>query len=79
MVGLVEEISLKAVRQRLASLLTELAGEGDTAELGLNNAEIASRIGTVREIVSRTFSRMAREGAISIDGRTVRILDRRKL
>jgi len=79
MVGLVEEISLKGVRQRLAGLLLELAGEGDTVCLPWNNQEIAARIGTVREIVSRTFSRMAQEGVLRMNGRTVTILDRDKL
>lgn len=79
MVGLVEEISLKAVRQRLAGLLLELAGDADTVRLPWNNQEIAARIGTVREIVSRTFSRLAHEGALRIDGRSVTILDRDRL
>ncbi len=79
MVALVEEISLKAVRQRLAGLLLELAGDGDRLDLPGTHQEIASRIGTVREIVSRTLSRMAQEGAIRIDGRAVTILDRSRL
>ena len=79
MVGLVEEISLKAVRQRLAGLLLELAGENDTVHLPWTHQEIAARIGTVREIVSRTFSRMAQEGVLRLNGRTVTILDRDRL
>ncbi len=79
MVALVEEISLKAVRQRLAGLLIDLAGDEDELELAWTHGEIAARIGTVREIVSRTLARMAQEGAIRVDGRTVRILDRSRL
>ena len=79
MVALVEEISLKAVRDRLARLLLELAGDRDVVELPWNNQDIASRIGTVREIVSRTMSRMAHEGSIRLEGRTLTILDRRGL
>jgi CRP/FNR family transcriptional regulator len=79
MVALVEEISLKAVRQRLAGLLLELAGDAEHVRLPWNNQEIAARIGTVREIVSRTFSRMAHEGVLSIEGREVTILDREGL
>ena len=77
--ALVEEISLKAVRQRLAGLLLELADEADSVHLPWNNQEIAARIGTVREIVSRTFSRMAHEGVLRIDGREITILDRERL
>lgn len=79
MVTLVEEISLKAVRERLADLLVELAGEGDRVELSWTHQEIAARIGTVREIVSRTLARMAHEGVIRQKGRTVTLLDREGL
>jgi CRP/FNR family transcriptional regulator len=79
MVALVEEISLKAVRQRLAGLLLELAGDADRVRLPWNNQEIAARIGTVREIVSRTFSRMAQEDVLRVEGREVTILDRDRL
>jgi len=79
MVSLIEEISLKAVRERLADLLLEMAGEAETIELTLTNQEIAARIGTVREIVSRTLSRMAHEGALRLEGRTLILLDRSRL
>jgi CRP/FNR family transcriptional regulator len=79
MVTLVEEISLKAVRERLADLLVELAGEGDRVELSWTHQEIAARIGTVREIVSRTLARMGHEGVIRQEGRTVTLLDREGL
>lgn len=79
MVGLVQELSLKAVRDRLGGLLLELAKDQDTFELPWNNQEIASRLGTVREIVSRTLSRMVHEGILEMDGRRVTILDRGRL
>jgi len=79
MVALVRELSLVDVRGRLAELLRELAGEREELELPWNNQEIAARIGTAREVVSRIFSRMAQEGAIRIEGRSVRILDRDRL
>jgi CRP/FNR family transcriptional regulator len=79
MVTLVEEISLKAVRERLADLLIDLAGEGERVELSWTHQEIAARIGTVREIVSRTLARMGQEGVIRQEGRTVTLLDREGL
>ena len=79
MVGLVHELSLVGVRGRLADLLVELAGDRTVVELPWTNQEIAARIGTVREIVSRTFSRMAQEGAIRIEGRSVHLVDRGRL
>jgi CRP/FNR family transcriptional regulator, cyclic AMP receptor protein len=79
MVGLVQELSLKAVRERLASLILELAGDTDSVDLPWTHQEIAARIGTVREIVSRTLGKMVQDGAIRLDGRTVVILDRDRL
>jgi len=75
MVALVEEISLRAVRERLGRLLLEEAGEDGSCELAWTHQEIAARIGTVREIVSRTLSRLVHEGAIRISDRRVTILD----
>jgi CRP/FNR family transcriptional regulator len=79
MVSLIQEISLKDVRGRLAGLLLELAGDGDTVELSLTHQEIAARIGTVREIVSRTLGRMVQDGALRLEGRTVTLVDRARL
>ena len=79
MVMLVQELSLKDVRGRLADLLVELAGASDSVEMTLSHQELAARIGTVREIVTRTLGRMAQEGAIQVDGHTIRLIDRSRL
>ena len=81
LVGIIEELSFTTVRHRLASLLLRLpqqpgspAGTA-TIVLPASNQELASQIGTVRELVSRNLSRLQSEGLIRIDGRTVTILD----
>jgi CRP/FNR family transcriptional regulator len=79
MVSLIHQISLKDVRARLAELLLEMAGDGDTVELSLTHQEIAARIGTVREIVSRTLGRMVQDGALRLEGRSVTIIERSRL
>jgi CRP/FNR family transcriptional regulator len=79
MVRLVEEISLKDVRQRLADYLLSEAGDSDRIRMARTHQEIAARIGTVREIVSRTLSRMVQEGVIRIEGRTVILVNRDRL
>ncbi len=84
LVFLVEELSLKELGQRLAGFLLEEAdargrqSAGGIVELDLelSNQEIASRIGTVRELVSRCLGRLRIAGIIAIDDRLVRILDR---
>ena len=79
MVMLVQELSLRDVRQRLMDLFRELAKASGSFELDLSHQELAARIGTVREIVSRTLSRMAHEGAIRMEGRSLTIVDRTRL
>jgi CRP/FNR family transcriptional regulator len=76
MVMLVQELSLRDVRQRLVDLFQELAGEDGSFELDLSHQDLAARIGTVREIVSRTLSKLVQERVISVERKTVTFLDR---
>lgn len=77
LVMLVEELSLLEVPQRLAKYLLEIsATRGATFPLEMSNQEIASRLGTVREIISRALHRLEQEGLIRIDGRTIEIRDK---
>ena len=80
---LVEALSLHEVGQRLALfLLAEAQSSVDIHapfRLRLSNHEIASRIGSVRDVVSRTLGRLKHMGLISMDDRDVTILDLRGL
>jgi len=80
LVGIIEELSFTTVRSRLASFLVRTAQrEGKKAASGIevtlpaSNQELASQIGTVRELVSRNLSRFQADGLIQISGRTVLI------
>lgn len=82
MVELVEELSFKEVSQRLAHYLLQVAEKGGTStpdgivfELHPTNQEIAARIGTVRELVSRCLSRFRDMGILTIQDRTVTVHD----
>src|ERR1039458_5351329 len=86
LVGIIEELSFTTVRHRLASFLLRLAekegkrtSEGVEITLPVSNQELASQIGTVRELVSRNLSRLQAEGMLKIDGRSVTICDRKAL
>jgi CRP-like cAMP-binding protein len=80
LVGLVEELSLLEVPQRLAKYLLAIqARRGSTFTLTQSNQEIASRLGTVREIVSRCLHRLEQQGVIEIQGRRIRIVDEQAL
>ncbi|HXG65207.1 MAG TPA: Crp/Fnr family transcriptional regulator [Blastocatellia bacterium] len=77
---LVENLSLHEVDQRLARLLlTEAqvrgksAGAGVVVELVLTNQQIAARIGSVREVVSRAMARLQQNGLIALEGRRVTV------
>ena len=80
--SLVEALSLHEVGQRLALfLLAEAQFTGIAPDvskpfrLRLSNQEIASRIGSVRDVVSRALTRLKHEGLISLDSRQVTILN----
>jgi CRP/FNR family transcriptional regulator len=83
---LVESLSLREVGQRVASLfLAEAASRGVETEQGiqfvlpLTHSQLAARIGTVREVVTRTISRLQSQGLILIDGKTVTVPDLKAL
>jgi len=86
LVGIIEELSFTTVRHRLASFLLHLArtkgkstADGVEVTLPVSNQELASQIGTVRELVSRNLSRFQSEGLVKIDGRSVLIHDPKAL
>src|SRR5262245_5813769 len=83
---LVETISLRAVGQRLAQwLLDEAAsrgrksGRGSEVELTLSREQLASRIGSVREVVSRAISRLEQDGLIRVEDHRIQIPDLQRL
>jgi CRP/FNR family transcriptional regulator len=79
--GLVEDLALHDLTTRLAAFL---AREGRRAggpefELSGTRDDVAARLGTVREPVSRALSRLRRAGVIALAGRRVRVLDAARL
>ena len=84
--GLVESLALREVGQRIATLLLaeaqksgERTGSSVVVSLGLTNHELAARVGTVREVVSRSFTRMQGDGLIAVKGKRITILDEERL
>lgn len=75
--ALVESISLKEVDQRLAAFLLQEISEKRLKKFKLpTNSVIASRLGSVREVVSRAFSKLESKGLITVDkNRNAEILD----
>jgi CRP/FNR family cyclic AMP-dependent transcriptional regulator len=82
LVGIIEELSFTTVRQRLIAVILRLAEAGGRAskegirlELTMSHQDLAAELGTVRELVSRTLSRLQAEGLLEVDGRKIVVKD----
>jgi len=82
----IEELSFAEVPTRLASYLIDLAGRKSTTfqgrtylDLDVKKGELAARLGTVGETLSRTFRKMKEDGIIDLDGSRVVIEDMERL
>ncbi len=78
----IEELSFAEVPARLAAYLLELAKRKSTSfqgktylDLDMKKGELASRLGTVSETLSRTFRKLMEEGVADVAGSRVTILD----
>ena len=79
---LVEALSLKEVGQRVARFLVLEArrhgqpdGAGVSLTLNQTNQQIAARVGSVREVISRALSRLQHDGLIVLEDRKLTIPD----
>jgi CRP/FNR family transcriptional regulator len=81
LVQVVESMTFGSVTQRLANLLLDFSRQAGANEfsLPLTHQELASRLGTVREVVSRNLARFRAEGLIQVQGHQVKLLDREGL
>jgi CRP/FNR family transcriptional regulator len=77
---LVETLSLREVGQRLARfLLAEARARGVRTKSGfevtltVTNQQIAARVGSVREVVSRALTRLQQDGLVALKGRRLSI------
>ena len=74
---LVADLSLHTVEVRLARLLLEFAADGTLErQAWLTQAELAARLGTVPDVLSRALRILADGGLIRFDRRQITILDR---
>ena len=86
LVGIIEELSFTTVRQRLISALLRLAeSEGKHTPRGVefqlpaSHQELASQLGTVRELISRNLMRLQAEGLLDVDARQIVVKDMKGL
>lgn len=79
---LVESLSLKEVPQRLATYLlyvSEDKGSSDNLELDTSKGQLASILGTIPETLSRILSKMVNQDLIRVQGRTIKLIDKKGL
>jgi CRP/FNR family transcriptional regulator len=82
----IEELSFAEVPNRLAAYLVELAERKSTSyqgksylDLEMKKGELASRLGTVSETLSRALRKLKEENIIEVEGSRVIILDMKAL
>ena len=82
LVGIIEELSFTTIRERLISTLLRLAeNQGVASDRGIefqlpgSHQELASQLGTVRELISRNLMRLQAEGLLEVDARLIVIKD----
>ncbi|MCE6952905.1 Crp/Fnr family transcriptional regulator [Cereibacter sphaeroides] len=72
MMHVLERVAFQRVESRLASTLLSMAEAG---EVTATQADLATRIGSAREVVSRRLDQFARRGWVRTDRGRVRLLD----
>lgn len=76
---LVDTLVLREVPARLAAYLLSLSEQNNRAtvvELDLPKGQLAARLGTIPETLSRIFAKLSRDGLIELEGSQVQLLDR---
>src|SRR5512139_2724584 len=89
LVAMVEDLSLRSVKSRLARLLlaeADRGAKGHASRMGeldrsqmVTQAEMAARLGTVREMIGRALRELADDGLIKFDRHRIVIVDREGL
>jgi len=84
--SLIEELSLKEVSSRISKYLLDLSlklsKEGKSpqeVELDLSKTQVALKLGTISETLSRTLGKMKAKGIIDVKKNKILILNRRAL
>lgn len=77
----VEDLSFRSVVSRLARLLLDLAvvQEGSSPVPHLTQEEMATMVGSVRDVVGRALRTLEKSGAIKLEGQRLLVVDPEKL
>ena len=74
-------VSLLTVREKVAFFLIDIANKqkSETIHLDKSRQEIADTFGIQKFSLMRCLSELVDAGAVAVEGKTITILDRRKL
>jgi len=75
----IEDLALREVGGRLAGYILQKAGAKDRFKLEVSKTQLAARLGTVGETLSRTLAKLKEQGLIEVEGRNIEIVDRKGL
>ncbi|MGL4651288.1 MAG: Crp/Fnr family transcriptional regulator, partial [Caldilineaceae bacterium] len=77
----VQELAMLNVRGRLAKLLLEQAESFERGDMpyAMTQEEMASRLGTVREVVGRALRSLIADGLVEFERNRIVVLDRARL
>jgi len=80
LIRMVEDLSLRSVEARVARLLLEQAmGESVQRQRWATQAEMASRLGTVPDVLNRALRKLAEKQMIRVERHQIQILDKEGL
>ena len=75
---LIEDLSLKEVPGRLAVYLLELSDRSSNpseVKLDMSKSQLAASLGTIPETLSRVFGKLSEQKLISLDGKSIKLLN----
>jgi CRP-like cAMP-binding protein len=80
LIRMVEDLSLRSVEARLARLLLEQSdGEAVQRRKWATQAEMASHLGTVPDVLNRALRKLVEDGTLHVERHKIQILDNEKL
>jgi CRP/FNR family transcriptional regulator len=60
-------------------VLDNIKNKKDIVELDIAKGQLASLLGTIPETISRILNKMSVQGYIAVEGRQIKLLDRKSL
>ncbi len=79
--GVVEDLSFRSVVSRVARLLMEVAVAQESSKPvpRLTQEEMATMVGSVRDVVGRALRTLEKQGTIKLEGQRLLVIDPEKL